>query len=62
MAVIVFWPDGQKEEFSVVKLSIGREFADMRMIILNNAKVFMGANSCTIRTEKSTALYPYAIV
>jgi len=62
MAVIVCWPDGQKEEFDVIKLSIGREFADKRMIILNDAEVFIGANSCTIRREKSTTLYPYAIV
>jgi len=62
MAVIVNWPDGQKEEFSVIKLSIGREFADKRMIILDDAEVFIGSNSCTIRREKSTTLYPYAIV
>jgi len=62
MAVMVYWPDGEMEKFSVLKLSIGCELADKRIIILDNAKVFIGANSCTIRTEKSTTLYPYAIV
>jgi len=28
MAVRAYWLEGQKEEFDIIKLSIGREFAD----------------------------------
>jgi len=62
MAIIVNWPDGRKEEFFTVRLYLGREFADQRMIILEDAEVFIGANSCTIKEENSIKLYPYAIV
>jgi len=62
MAVIVFWPDGRREEFRVAKLSLGREFADMRLVTLDDAEVFIGANSCTIKKDDSTTLYPYSII
>jgi len=62
MAVTVNWPDGRKEEFLMVRLYLGREWTDQRMIMLDDAEVFIGVNSCTIKEGHSIRLYPYAIV
>jgi len=62
MAVVVYWPGERMEEFGAIKLTVGRELTIMQTIILDSAELFIGANSCTIRTKDSIKIYPYAVV
>jgi len=59
MAIKVHWPNGHVEEFKRLGLEMPE---DMGTVILNDAEVFVGIHSCTIKIKGSTTVYPYWLI
>jgi len=57
--ILVRWPSGEVEEVRQVRLFLR---GSSEPVVFDNAALFIGVHSCTIKTTTTTILYPFAVI
>jgi len=57
--ILVRWPSGEVEEVRQARLFLR---GSSEPVVFDNAALFIGVHSCTIKTTTTTILYPFAVI
>jgi len=57
--ILIRWPSGEVEEARQVKFFLR---GSSEPVVFDDATLFIGVHSCTIKTTTTTILYPFAVI